>query len=382
MRCTKAVIYRENIINNLMQVKSVLKPHTKICVAVKADGYGTSALETAKIASSLDIDYLAVATVDEAKTLRENGINLKILLLSLCSPEEFNDLFQYKITPLVFDLNFIEELEKSANKNSLKDFDVFLAVDTGMGRIGCLKDEASFLAQKIASSKVLKLSGMITHFAVSDSISKENIDYTNKQFLDFKYAIDSVKEKGIDPGLCTCSSSAAALAFPDFQLDMVRPGIIVYGYYPDEVSKQYLKLKKINVDFKPVMQFETQVVAIRHFKKGNSISYGRQWICEKDTDIAVLPVGYADGLLRRNSPGLEVTINGKLYPVCGRICMDQCMVDIGLNNKDVKRWDKAIIFGPKDKGSLLDADDIAKKTLTISYEVMTSVSSRVKRYII
>ena len=148
MRCTKAVIYRENIINNLMQVKSVLKPHTKICVAVKADGYGTSALETAKIASSLDIDYLAVATVDEAKTLRENGINLKILLLSLCSPEEFNDLFQYKITPLVFDLNFIEELEKSANKNSLKDFDVFLAVDTGMGRIGCLKDEASFLAQK------------------------------------------------------------------------------------------------------------------------------------------------------------------------------------------------------------------------------------------
>ena len=359
MRCTKAVIYRENIINNLMQVKSVLKPHTKICVAVKADGYGTSALETAKIASSLDIDYLAVATVDEAKTLRENGINLKILLL-----------------------NFIEELEKSATKNSLKDFDVFLAVDTGMGRIGCLKDEASFLAQKIASSKVLKLSGMITHFAVSDSISKENIDYTNKQFLDFKYAIDSVKEKGIDPGLCTCSSSAAALAFPDFQLDMVRPGIIVYGYYPDEVSKQYLKSKKINVDFKPVMQFETQVVAIRHFKKGNSISYGRQWICKKDTDIAVLPVGYADGLLRRNSPGLEVTINGKLYPVCGRICMDQCMVDIGLNNKDVKRWDKAIIFGPKDKGSLLDADDIAKKTHTISYEVMTSVSSRVKRYII
>ena len=130
------------------------------------------------------------------------------------------------------------------------------------------------------------------------------------------------------------------------------------------------------------MQFETQVVAIRHFKKGNSISYGRQWICKKDTDIAVLPVGYADGLLRRNSPGLEVTINGKLYSVCGRICMDQCMVDIGLNNKDVKRWDKAIIFGPKDKGSLLDADDIAKKTHTISYEVMTSVSSRVKRYII
>ena len=119
MRCTKAVIYRENIINNLMQVKSVLKPHTKICVAVKADGYGTSALETAKIASSLDIDYLAVATVDEAKTLRENGINLKILLLSLCSPEEFNDLFQYKITPLVFDLNFIEELEKSANKKPI-----------------------------------------------------------------------------------------------------------------------------------------------------------------------------------------------------------------------------------------------------------------------
>ena len=168
---------------------------------------------------------------------------------------------------------------------------------------------------------------------------------------------------------------------PEMQLDMIRPGIILYGYYADEVTKSYLEKKGIKLNLKPAMQFETKVCSIRHFQKNQSVSYGCTWICSEQTDIAVLPVGYADGLLRRNSPGLKVSINGKAYPIVGRICMDQCMVDIGLDNKDVKRWDKAIIFGPKDKGAVFDADDIAKMTGTISYEVMTSLSKRVKRII-
>lgn len=378
MRCTKALVYKKNIINNLNVVKSVLNKNTKICLAVKADGYGCGAVETAKIAENMGVEYFAVATVDEGIELRENGINAKIILLSLCTYEEFFELLEYKITPLVFDSDFINELNTVVNQYMVKDFGVFLAVDTGMGRIGCLKDEAKNLALQIKNSS-LHLDGMITHFAVSDMISPENIEYTKNQFKDFKEAIESVKSEGLNPGICTCSSSAASLAFPEFQLDMVRPGIVAYGYFPDQVTKEYLKSKNIEAELKPVLQFETQIVSIRHFVPGQSVSYGRTWICQKETDIAVLPVGYADGLLRRYSKDLKININGKPYPICGRICMDQCMVDIGLNNPDVKRWDKAIIFGPKENGAIFDASDVASQNGTISYEVLTCISKRVKR---
>ena len=131
------------------------------------------------------------------------------------------------------------------------------------------------------------------------------------------------------------------------------------------------------------MQLETSVVAIKKITKGTSISYGRTWIAQNDTNIAVLPIGYADGLLRRNSPNLKVSINGKEYPVCGRICMDQCMVDLGLNNTEVKRWDKVIIFGPKNNEALQDANDIAVMTNTIPYEIMTSIcAKRVQKYFV
>lgn len=381
MRCTRALIYSENLKNNINEIKNNLKPGVKFCCAVKADGYGNDAVNSAKIAQELGASYLAIATVDEGIELRNAGIKTDLLLLSPCCPDEFTELIENKITPLLFDEEIIKALDECPKSNIHKQ-PVFLAVDTGMGRIGCLPEEAGTIAKRIAGSKTLNLTGMITHFAVSDSISEENIEYTKHQFENFKKAIENVKKQGIDPGICTCSASAAGIAIPEYQMDMIRPGIILYGYYADEVTKEYLKSKGITLNLKPVMQFETKVVSIRHFTPGRSVSYGRTWVCKKETDIAVLPVGYADGLLRRNSPGLKVSINGKPYPVIGRICMDQCMVDIGLNNPDVKRWDTAVIFGPKDKGAYFDADDIARMTGTISYEVMTSLSKRVKRIIL
>ena len=339
-------------------------------------------MNSARTAEEMGAEYLAIATVSEGIQLREAGIKANLLLLSPCCPEEFEELVDNKIIPLVFDSEVIQELNTIASDMTEEKYPVFLAVDTGMGRIGCLPEEAEKLAVEISGSSSLKLAGMITHFAESDGISEAAVEYTKKQFEQFKYAVEKVQKAGINPGIRTCSASAAGIAVPEYQLDMVRPGIILYGYYADEVTKSYLESKNISLDLKPVMQLETKVAAIRHFVPGRSVSYGRTWTCEKETDIAVLPIGYADGLLRRNSPGLKVSINGKPYPVVGRICMDQCMVDIGNGNKEVKRWDKAIIFGPKDKGAFCDADDIAKATGTISYEVMTSVSSRVERIIL
>lgn len=382
IRCTKAVVYKDFLKNNLRQIKYSLKKGVRLCCAVKADGYGCGSLVAAKLSEEEGAEYLAIATVDEGIYLRNNGIKAKLLLLSLCTKEELNLLCEYNITPVLYDEELIESFQESAEKNkSIQD--VFLAIDTGMGRIGCYFDEAVQIAEIIKKSKNLHLAGTITHFAVSDSISKEHIAYTKKQAALFEKAIKAMESKGINPGIKTCSSSAAALAFPELQMDMIRPGIILYGYYPDQVTKKYLEDEKnIHIDLKPVLQFESQIVSIKHFSKGMSISYGRTWICKEDTDIAIIPAGYADGLLRRNSPGMKVTINGKEYPICGRICMDQCMVDIGKNNNDVHRWDKVIFFGPKEKGALADANDIANQTGTISYEVLTSLSKRVERKII
>ena len=385
MRCTKANIYSSNLVDNINVIKKNLKTNVKFCCAVKANGYGNDAINTARIAEQLGASYLAIATVYEGIQLRNSGILCPLLLLSPCTPDEFPLLIKNNITPVIFDKEIILQLSEIVAKEKTNKYGIFLAVDTGMGRIGCLPEEAGILAKYITEVGNLKIEGTITHFAVSDSITKENIEYTKAQYLSFCEAIKKIEETGSSAGIKTCSASAACLAFPDFQMDMVRPGIILYGYYPDEVTKEYLATLGKDIQLKPVMQLETRVAAIKKIKAGDFVSYGRTWKAEKDTNIAVLPVGYADGLLRRYSPGLRITINGKSYPIVGRICMDQCMVDIGLNEEKIKRWDIAIIFGPKYNSggySLYDADDIARMTGTISYEVMTSVSSRVERDIL
>lgn len=381
-RCTKAVLYQDNLRYNLKNIKKYIGNNVKMCVAVKADAYGHNAVLTAKIAQECSVEYLAVATVEEGIELRNNGITAKILLLSLCTNEEMTDLIKNKIIPLVYSFEHIGMLKKACTTLQQQKYPVFLAIDTGMGRIGCLPKDAGKEALYIEENEILKLEGMCTHFSVSDSQKKENIEYTEKQFEAFKLAIGNVKKSGINPGVCSCANSAALLCNPKMHLDMVRPGIITYGYYPDKDVKEFINSRNIDFDIKPVLAFETKVASIRHFNQGKSISYGREWICDDDTDIAVLPVGYADGLLRRFSPGLYVTINGENYPIRGRICMDQCMVDIGKNNDKVKLWDKAIIFGPEESGALNTADTLAEIGNTISYEVLTSLSKRVKREIL
>ena len=379
-RCTKATIYKDNLEYNLNQIRKYVKKDVKLCVAVKADGYGHNAVLTAQIAEKVGASFVAVATVEEGIELRDNGIKCGILLLSLCTPPEMPALFEYKITPLVFGRDYIKLIGDTAKREGYTDYTVHLAVDTGMGRIGCYPEEAGEQADFIKACG-LTLGGMCTHFAVSDSLSPENIEFTKEQFAAFKAAVAGVKARGIEPGICSCGASAALLNDEDMQFDMVRPGIITYGYYPDEITKEYLEKTGRHFDIKPVLSLETKVVAIRRFPAGKSVSYGRTWTASEETDIAVLPIGYADGLLRRFSPGLEVTINGKNYPVRGRICMDQCMVDIGKDNPDVKVWDTAVIFGPEESGALNTAEDLARLGHTISYEVLTALSKRVRREI-
>lgn len=379
MRTTKAIIHIGNLKSNVSQIKNLVGKNVLMCVAIKADAYGHGAVPCAKAAVEAGADYLAIATIDEGIELRTAGIKIPLLLLSLCSPEEIPDAVRYGLTPFVFDSEYIQLFAGVCKSVGIKDFPVHLAVDTGMGRIGCSPKMAGKYASEIEKTGVLTLAGTGTHFALSDGISKTAAKYTKRQFEEFKTAIKSIKKAGVNPGICHCSNSAATLNNPEYHMDMVRPGIICYGYYADEVSREYLKSRKIDIDLKPVMTVETSVCAIRPFSEGKSVGYGCTWVTDKDTDIAVLPVGYEDGWFRRfSTEGICVSINGNSYPLRGRICMDQCMVELGKDHK-VKRWDKAVLFGCPEDGALQTADDIARLTGTIPYEITCGISKRVPR---
>lgn len=375
MRPTFTRIYLNNFKHNLKQIRAKLKSDTKICIAVKADAYGHGAVECAKKAVEEGVDFLAIAAVSEGIELRNAGIKIPLLMLSLCNPDEVLTAVENDITPLVFDDEYIELFAEACRKAGRKEYKVHLAVDTGMGRIGCYPEEAGVFARKISESGFLKMGGICTHFAAADSLKEEDRRYTQHQFELFLSAVENVKKEGIDPGIRHCANSVLTLDQPEMHLDMCRPGIIAYGYYPGDMNREYFEKKGNAVDLKPVMAFVARVAAVRKFKKGKCISYGCTWMAHEDTNIAVLPAGYADGIFRRfnqTGEGLKVAIDGKAYPVRGRICMDQCMVDLG-KNTSVKRWDEAVIFGPAESGAVVSAQEIADATGTISYEITCGV---------
>lgn len=380
MRATKAIIHLDYLKQNIAEIKRFVKPGVKMCIAVKADAYGHGAVECAKTAVASGADFLAIATVDEGRELRDAGIKTPLLMLSLCAPEEIADAVSLDITPFVFDEEYIRLFAEEVQRQNKAPYPVHLAVDTGMGRIGCEPKNAAVIAQKIADTGVLVQGGTATHFAVSDVDSKEGRDFTELQFKTFTDAITLIRNAGLNPGLCHCCNSAATIDHPEMQLDMVRPGIIVYGYYAEEISKAYLEKKGTPLTLRPVMTLVSTVSAIRRFEAEKSVGYGRTWKAEKETDIGVLTIGYGDGWVRRFAlNGVPVAVNGKSYPIRGRICMDQCMIDLGLDNKNVHRWDAAVLFGDSAEGALQTADDIAQKTGTISYEITSCITRRVPR---
>ena len=383
MRATFANIYMGNLRNNIEQVRNQLQPGVRLCIPVKADAYGHGAIPVAHTVVECGADYLAVAAVSEGVELRKAGITIPILVLSLPQPSEFTEIIERHLTPSLCDSELIRMLNVTATAMGRK-VPVHLKVDTGMGRIGCSPEEAPDLAQLIANSQGVYLDGVFTHFAVSDSLAPEDIAYTKRQIEAFKQVVDNIRRLGIDPGICHAANSAAVFQYPESHFDMVRPGLVIYGYYPGDITEEYLNgaagggQARQPVHLKPMMDVRSSIVAIKQVKRGESISYGRQWIAQEDCQVGVIPAGYGDGLLRRYGDNLEVTINGRLYPVIGRICMDQCMIHLGVDSK-VSRWDEVIIFGPAEHGALQSAQDIAHAAGTISYEITCGIDQRVPR---
>jgi alanine racemase len=364
---TKAIVHLDRFLGNINTVKARIGHGRRICVPVKADAYGHGALEIAKTSLEAGVFCLGVATVPEGTELRRGGIKAPVVLFSQAHPEQIPEILASGLIPFVSDTWFADALNKAA-KDRLP---VHIKVDTGMGRLGCHAEKTLALARHITSCPHLELAGIATHFAVSDSANEGDIAYTQRQIALFKEAVDAVKAAGIDPGIIHAANSGAVILHPDSWFDMVRPGILLYGYKTVKETEDF-PFEPINAQ--PVMELRTTVVFIKKVKKGESVSYGRTWTASRDTFIALLPVGYADGFPRILSNKWQVVIGGKTYPLAGRICMDQCCVDLGPQS-DVNRWDEAVIFG----GCAPDAATLAAAAGTIPYEITCNINKRVPR---
>lgn len=360
----------DNFRGNFRAVQEKAGPDRRICVPVKADAYGHGAVRIARAALEAGASCLAVATVREGAELRENGIAAPVLLLSQPLFEEIPGIFENRLSPFVSDAAFADALNRAAAGIKLP---VHLKIDTGMGRMGCSPAEANALARRITGYPALEYAGTATHLAVSDSAAAGDIAYTRRQLTLFREVLDGIRAAGLDPGIVHAANSGGVILHPDSWFDMVRPGILLYGYKSvEEAAAPETAARPLRVA--PVMELRTNVVFIRKMKKGDSLSYGRIWTAPQDTVVAVLPAGYADGLPRLASGKWQTLIGGKTYPLVGRICMDQCIVDLG-HDSDVRRWDEAVLFG----GSAPDAAVLAERIGTIPYEITCNINKRVPR---
>jgi alanine racemase len=305
-------------------------------------------------------------------------------------PDELADLVTYGLSPLVSDETYVDALAKAAGPAG-KELSLHLKVDTGMGRSGCRPEEAAALAGRIVSHKNLRLAGLATHLAASDSADPGDIAYTGEQLRRFEGAVRAVRAAGIDPGIIHAANSGGLLYHPDSWFDMVRPGIFLYGYQPEDPPGFPSP--------RPVMELHSKVAAVKPVRRGESVSYGRTWTAAEDTLVALIPAGYADGLRWGLNGAWHVGIRGGAYPIVGRICMDQCMVNLGGagQGRAVSPGDDVVLFGessaaaPAGGGDAVigaarigaarigDAALMAKKLGTIPYEITCGITKRVPR---
>jgi alanine racemase len=382
MQATKAFVYLDKFLKNFKLIQERIGRQRRICIPVKADAYGHGAAAISRTSLEAGASFLGVAKVQEGVDLRQEGINAPILLFTQPLPDEIPELIKNRLTPFISDSEFAALLDNAAAKAKVR-LAVHLKIDTGMGRAGCPAPEAPALAKYIASCAALEYEGTATHLAVADSADPDDYAYTGRQIACFNTALDGIRTAGLNPGIVHAANSGAVILHPTAWFDMVRPGILTYGY---NTIGEFSPLPKAALppphsplpilQVEPVMELRTGVALIKQVKKGESISYGRTWIAPQDTRVAVLPVGYGDGLPRLLSNKWQVFIGGKSYPLVGRICMDQCMADLGpASSREVHRWDEAVIFG----GPAPSAAVLAERIGTIPYEITCNINKRVPR---
>ena len=363
----EAVIDLDAVAHNV----ALLREHAgsaQVMAVVKADGYGHGATQTGRAALAAGAAELGVATIDEAIALRRDGITAPVLAWLHPPGTDFAPALDADVQIAVSSLRQLGELRDAAERTG-RAAKVTVKVDTGLNRNGASPAEypAMLTALKRAlADGAFTLGGLMSHLVHGD-VPDHPLNDVQAQRL--KEMLGQARDQGMQYELVHLSNSPSALARPDLAFDMVRPGIAVYGQTPIP--------ERGDMGLKPAMTLKCPVALVRPIQAGEGVSYGHTWIAERDTTLALLPIGYADGVFRNLSGRIDVLINGRLRPVTGRVCMDQLVVDVG-SDGDVSEGDDAILFGPGTQGEST-AQDWAELLGTINYEVVTSPRGRVVR---
>lgn len=365
MRATFAKILIDNLYSNYKQIKAIVDD-AKIIAVVKSNAYGHGIIEVARSLQEFGVDYLAVAFANEGIELREAGINVPILVLVPENDTSIEASVNYNLDYAVESYELAYKLSEYS-KLSGKKAKVHFYVDTGMGRDGIAHEQAKEIIKKCLALPNLDFVGLMSHFASSESDQK----YTNHQLAIFKNLVEELKDQGIEFEMMHIANSGALINCPESFFSAVRPGIALYGYLRNGNG--------FDTRFKPVMELYSKVISIRKIKDGESVGYGRNFIASTNTTIATVPIGYGDGLKRILSDSLFCLIRGKKYKVVGGICMDEIMVDVGTD--EVKIGDEVVLIGGQGN-EYISGLELAEKSKTIIYEILTSISTRVPRIFI
>lgn len=364
LKRTWAEIDLDALTYNYHQIKQLLSPSTRFCAVVKADAYGHGDLRCAHALDRAGADWFAVSNLIEGIRLRGAGIEKPILILGYTPAERAADLCHYELTQTVYSLDFAKQL--SAALNGVGSIDIHIKIDTGMSRLGFFGPDAVFQIAQTCSLPNLHATGIFTHFTSADGPTQKDEDFTALQHQRFVDTLALLKQQHITFEICHCCNSAATMLHPNYHMDMVRPGLILYGVDPTEQS---------HLDLRPVMRVKSVISMLKEKQAGEYVSYGNTYQLPAYTKIATIPVGYADGYQRALSNKGKVVVNNQIAPVIGRICMDQMMVDV--TGIDCKVGDEVILFGtPKDG---ITAWQVANICDTIPYELLCILGKRVPR---
>lgn len=350
--------------HNFEYIKSQLKKDTKVLAVVKAFAYGSDANEIGNYLQNLEVDYFAVAYVDEGVALRNAGIETPILVLHP-QPVSFKTLIDRCLEPSIYSAKILAEFITAASEAKQKNYPVHIKFNTGLNRLGFNKVDVDFIVSEVKNNETIKVKSLFSHLAASEDLDEAN--FTRGQIDKFKLISEAFIEKiGYKPMLHICNTSGI-LNYPDAQFDMVRSGIGLYGFGNSELE---------NKNFKPVATLKSIISQIHQIEKGETVGYNRAYKSKKMQRTATIPIGHADGIGRIYGNGKGViSINGKSAPIVGNVCMDMIMVNI--TDLDCKEGDEVIIFGKE-----ITASHFAKVANTISYEILTAISRRVKRVFI
>ncbi|NIA23131.1 MAG: alanine racemase [Proteobacteria bacterium] len=335
---------------------------SELLIPIKADAYGHGSCELARIAGESGVEYLGVAGIDEAIELREYGIKIPIVILSPVFDFDIEDIVYYGIIPTVSDIDFAEKLNNFLNKK-LKSIDIFVEVDTGMGRTGFLYNKAYVGIKRIKEQfRNLRIKSIFSHFSTAED---ENDDFAVTQMTKFKELKRKLFQSGLTEVKFHISNSAGMVRFNDPEMKIVRPGILAYGLYTSESMRKY-------IDVQPIMSVYSRISRIANLNKGDSVSYGRK-ILDRSLKVATINIGYGDGYPRCLSDKGYVLIKGRKCKIIGNVCMDLTIVDIsGIDNVEV--GDIVTIINGE-----ITAEDLAKQCDTINYEIITRIGERVSR---